>query len=39
MRWGMAVFGLACLSFCGMQTACGQVVISYPGLPKYEVGA
>ena len=23
----------------GMQTACGQIVISYSGLPKYEVGA
>jgi len=39
MRWEVAFFGLVCLFFSGRQTACGQIAISYSGLPKYEVGA
>jgi hypothetical protein len=39
MRWGIAVFGLVCLFFSGIKTVCGQIVMPYSGLPKYEIGA
>ena len=40
MRWGIRVFGSVCVVlFCTVGSARGQIVIQYPGLPRYELGA